>query len=183
MKKPYLIIVTGRPGAGKTTLAEKLSREWCLPMISRDRLKEGFVHTVGLPADRLPDDTNLTVTRTFFNTLHFLLDRNISVIAEAAFQHPVWESFLADLIPKACTVVVICRVDGQTALDRFLERGLRDESREHFHGDKGVKMVRQGLTPTVGSYNEPHLDCPTFHVDTANGYDPTPEELKKLIFG
>ena len=43
--KPYLIVITGRPGAGKTTLSERLSREWSLPLISRDRIKEGYVHT------------------------------------------------------------------------------------------------------------------------------------------
>ena len=47
MPKPLLIVVTGRPGAGKTTLAARLSEEWCLPLVSRDRIKEGLVHTEG----------------------------------------------------------------------------------------------------------------------------------------
>ena len=91
MKKPVLIVVTGRPGAGKTTFSERISREWYLPLVSRDRIKEGYVHTMGMPHDQLPEDANLLATRAFFDTLGFMLDRNVSVIAEAAFQHKLWE--------------------------------------------------------------------------------------------
>lgn len=182
MNKPYLIVVTGRPGAGKTTLAEKISREWCLPLISRDRIKEGYVHTAGTAHDALPQDANLHATRAFFDTLGFLLDRGVSVLAEAAFQHPVWESFLELLSEKAEIVMVICRVDGQLALDRFLERGLADDKRGYFHGDKGVQMLKAGERPVVGTYNEPKLPYKTLLVDTSNGYDPELETLRRMIF-
>ena len=179
MKKPYLIIITGRPGAGKTTLAEKLSREGYLPLVSRDRIKEGYVHTMGLA---LPENANLTATQAFFDTIGFMLDRGISVIAEAAFQHPVWEYFLAPLNEKAETVVLICRVDGQTALDRFLERGMNDEKRGYFHGDKGVQMRKAGVQPVIGVYNEPTLSYRTLYVDTTDGYTPTVDALYRMIF-
>ena len=182
MHKPYLIVITGRPGAGKTTLAEKISRAWYFPMISRDRVKEGYVHTVGMRHDQLPDDANLNATKIFFDTLEFLLERNISVVAEAAFHHPVWEHFLAPLADKAQIVIIVCRVDGETALERFLSRGLSEEKREYFHGDKGVQMLKAGERPVVGSYNEPRLPYRTFCVDTTDGYKPTTEELYQAVF-
>ena len=182
MRKPYLIVITGRPGAGKTTLAEKLSREWYLPLVSRDRIKEGYVHTMGLAHDALPEDANLTATQVFFDTLGFMLDRGVSVLAEAAFQHPVWGHFLAPLSDKAEIILLVCRVDGQTALDRFLERGMNDEKRGYFHGDKGVQMLKAGVQPTVGAYNEPQLSCRTIYVDTTDGYVPTMESLYTMIF-
>ncbi|MEM1446573.1 MAG: AAA family ATPase, partial [Planctomycetota bacterium] len=46
---PYCIIVTGRPGSGKTTLASKLASELWMPFISRDAIKEGYVNTHGVP--------------------------------------------------------------------------------------------------------------------------------------
>lgn len=182
MRKPYLIVVTGRPGAGKTTLAETLSKTWYLPLLSRDRVKEGYVHTMQVPHDKLPEDANLLATRAFFDILGFMLDRNVSVIAEAAFQHKLWETFLEPLSEKAEIILVICRVDGRLALDRFLERGMNDENRGYFHGDKGVQMLKSGVQPTVGDYNEPNLPYRTVVIDTSDGYTPDLNTLKTQIF-
>ncbi|MBQ2667845.1 MAG: AAA family ATPase [Clostridia bacterium] len=183
MKKPHLIVITGRPGAGKTTLAETLSRAWYLPLISRDRIKEGMVHTAGVSHEAMGPDANLAATEAFFDTLGFLLDRGVSVAAEAAFQHPVWEKFLRPLAEKADITVLLCDVNGQTALDRFLARGLADEKRLYFHGDKGVHMAKNGAQPVVGSYNAPHLPYRTITVHTENGYEPDLEALYTAVFG
>lgn len=181
MRKPMLIVVTGRPGAGKTTLSERLSREWYLPMVSRDRIKEGYVHTMGQRHDELPEGGNLEATNTFFATLEFMLDRGISCIAEAAFQHQLWSARLELLKDKADIHILICYVDAQLALDRFLERGLNDSARIRFHGDKGVHMYKQGIMPEPGAYEEPHLDWPTYRVETTEGYHPSLDELKERI--
>ena len=182
MQKPRLIIVTGRPGAGKTILAAQLSEAWCLPLISRDRIKEGLVHTEGVCHEELPEDANLRATQAFFGTLDYLLSQGISVIAEAAFQHPLWEKGLTPLMAKARLSIIVCRVGAQTALDRFLARGLTDERRTYFHGDKGVHMFKSGVIPEPGDYNEPHLDAPTFIVDTTDGYSPNLQALYRFIW-
>jgi len=45
--KARLIVVTGRPGSGKTTLAHTLAKAIHCPLISRDEIKEGLVNTTG----------------------------------------------------------------------------------------------------------------------------------------
>ena len=182
MPKPRLIVVTGRPGSGKTTLAARLSDEWCLPLVSRDRIKEGLVHTEGQSHEALPEGANLRATQAFFGTLDYLLAQGISVLAEAAFQHPLWEKGLQPLRAKARLAVVVCRVDARTALDRFLARGLADERRAYFHGDKGVRMLQSGVVPEPGGYSEPHLDVPTFIMDTTDGYRPSIAALYRSIW-
>ena len=52
MEKPCLIVVTGMPGAGKTTFSRALGEALFLPVISRDQIKEGYVHTFVPPAQR-----------------------------------------------------------------------------------------------------------------------------------
>ena len=182
MSKPTLIVVTGRPGAGKTTLAETLSRQWCLPLVSRDRIKEGYVHTQKLPHDELPDNGNPVTNKAFCDTLALLLSLGISCIAEAAFQHKLWSLYLPPLAEIADIRIIVCRTDAALALDRFLERGLNDPSRLTFHGDKGVRMLLEGNRPEPGSYDEPHIEnIPVFHVDTTSGYTPSLDQLKAQI--
>lgn len=181
MPKPYLIVVTGRPGAGKTTFSNKLGDEIFMPVISRDRIKEGYVHTFGKPHDELPEEANTTATEIFFDTLGRLTSSNVSVIAEAAFQHRVWSARLEPFLEKARVYLLICRVEERIALDRFVRRGLTHPLREHFHGDKGVDMVRKGMELTPSPYEEPRIDVPTFHVDTLKEYQPAIKDLIREI--
>lgn len=173
MKRPLLILVTGRPGAGKTTLAGQMGRAWHLPVISRDGIKEGLVHTLGQGHDALPAGINGQATQIFFRTLAFLAEQGVSAAAEAAFQQPVWQSGLAALEDKAELVMIICRTEPQTAFDRAVQRGLADEERCYFHGS---------LPAEPGEYLEPNLDMKTIIVDTTSGLNPDLASLRRLIF-
>src|SRR5260221_13826096 len=57
-RKPKCIIITGRAGAGKTTLSKKLGQQLWMPVISRDEIKEGYVNTYGVKHDQLSPDTD-----------------------------------------------------------------------------------------------------------------------------
>lgn len=183
MEKPYLFIVTGRPGAGKSTFAREFAQAAFLPVISRDALKEGYVHTQGRPHRELPSASNGIATDLFFEAVQLLVDRGVSLVAEAAFQHPVWSARLEPLLGKARVYLLICSPSPRVALDRFLRRGLADPRREYFHGDIGVPMARRGEEPAVSPYEEPRLDAPTYHIDTTQGYEPSIERLLRLIWG
>jgi broad-specificity NMP kinase len=86
-RKPKCIIVTGRAGAGKTTLSKKLGQKLWMPVFSRDEIKEGYVNTFGVKHDQLPPETDRLVTDLFFDVAFQLLTGKVSVIIEAAFQY------------------------------------------------------------------------------------------------
>ena len=174
--KPYLLVVTGKPGSGKTIFANKLGNEIFMPVIHRDGIKEGYVHTFGKKHTELPQESNKITTEIFFDTLMGLIDNNISVIAEAAFQHGVWSYMLKSFMEKARIYLLICKVADEVAHHRFIERGLNNLLREYFHGDKGVDL-------SISSYEEPHLNVPTIYIDTTGKYSPSIKELSKIIFG
>jgi len=171
MPKPYLIIIAGRIGSGKTTLAKNISNDFYMPLISRDQIKEGYVHTLGRNHSELPQETNEIVSDIFFDTLKLLLANNVSVVAEAAFRHGVWAAKLEGFKDNAQIHFFICKVDDKTAFDRYIKRGLNDTFREYFHGNKSVEDV----------YEEPRFNIPTYYIDTLNEYKPSIRELRKTI--
>jgi adenylate kinase family enzyme len=182
--KPYLLVVTGRPGSGKTTFAKTLGSEIFMPVISRDQINEGYVHTFGKKHAELPPETNKIVTELFFDTLMGLVSSNVSVIAEAAFQRKLWSDMLERFIEKVRIYLLICKINDRLAVERFINRGLENPLREYFHGDKGVDMARKGIIDSnVVPYEEPQLDVPTFHVDTSGEYNPSIKELWGKIMG
>jgi len=181
-KKPRCIIVTGRAGAGKTTLSKKLGERLWLPVISRDELKQGYVNTFRVKHDRLPAETDALVTDFFFRIVNQYLAGNISVVIEAAFQHQVWEPRMPKILELASACIVLCSVDEISAARRHLQRGLENPEREFYHSDKRVvhyKKTGEFLLPA--GYAVPKFDVPTIEVSTDGEYVPSVDEIVRLL--
>lgn len=181
-KKPKCIIVTGRAGAGKTTLSKKLGQRLWMPVISRDEIKEGYVNTFGVKHDELPPETDRIITDFFFETVYQFLSNKISLIIEAAFQHSVWEWKMPKIIELSYPFIIICSIDAEIAAQRHLQRGLKDPRREFYHEDKRVSLYRAtGDMGTPQPYIAPNFDLPTLQVLTENDYSPDLEEITNKI--
>jgi predicted kinase len=165
MQRPALIVVTGRPGSGKTTLAHALAQTIRCPAICRDELKEGLLNTTG-PGE---DDVARAVYQTFFEAIELLLSRHITLIAEAAFQHKLWAPKLEPLRAVAGIRIIVCTIPRDLAAARREERHHADPAREHFH----PALIGGGHD----DYDPPRLDVPTLAVDTSDGYQPSLESV------
>ena len=136
--KPKCIIVTGSQSSVKNTLAKRLGERLWMPVIIRDEIKEGYVNTFGVRHDELPPDANRVVTDFFFEMVHRYLAGNISVVIEAAFQHPVWEPRMPNILELADVRMVLCVAADALTSSRPLQRGLDNPDREFYHGDNRV---------------------------------------------
>ena len=173
---PILIVVTGRVASGKTTLAHTLARQIRCPVISRDEIKEGLINTT---KNIEQNQAKWHVYDTFFEIIELLLNKNITLIAEAAFQHKLWMPKLELLKDIAEIRIVCCCINLESAKSRFTQRNLSDPQRAYFHGEKTVQTAK--IKRLIDDYNPPAIDVPTLTVDTSDGYEPNIEAIVSFV--
>jgi predicted kinase len=178
MNKPLLIVVTGRPASGKSTLSEILAREINFPLISRDTLKAGYINTIGAEHAQLDDFAAMHIYDTFFEVIGSLISKKIPVIVEAAFQNHLWQPLLLPLQDVADIRIVICDITPDLAKARFADRRLNDPTRDRFHGDN--LLVEKGGIHT-DTFEHLNMDVPILKVDTTGRYSPDIQQILGFI--
>lgn len=181
MNKPLLVVITGKPASGKTTLAHLLSQEIKCPLVSRDELKEGYVNTLNTPHNELDESTAWHIYNTFFEIIHLLISKGISIIVEAAFQNKLWQPKLLELLNKADIKVIICKTTPDIAKDRFRNRLLNYPEREKFHGDDALSLLNKAGGLLTDAYEVLNINAPTLEVDTTDNYQPDIKEISSFI--
>jgi predicted kinase len=124
-----LIIVTGLPGSGKTSIAQSLQHKLNMPLVSKDSIKEVLFDELGY-FDR---EWSKKIGQASFTLMDAqikeLLSRHISIIVEANFK-PDFDSkkFQKWIDTYNCSAVqIVCKANNQVLFDRFKQRALSNE--------------------------------------------------------
>ena len=131
--EPAVVLVSGAPGAGKTTLAGPLSRQLGLPLIAKDVIKEHLVATLPRPPSSDPDPLSWSriVGGAAMEVLWALASQPVTVMLEANFRprSSIERECLTAL--QRPVIEVHCWCPMRLAADRYAARarsGARDLS-------------------------------------------------------
>jgi predicted kinase len=176
---PALVVVSGPPGSGKTTLAHRLAAAIGCPAICRDEIKEGMVHNLPGFVPGHDDDPSPAANGTFFSVLETLLRAGVTTVAEAAFQDRLWRPGLEPLQPLARVRILHCTVDPELALRRSLRRSAENQHRRA-HPDPGPADAAEYLA-RLRAFERVALAAPLVEVDTTDDYQPALSDLVAFL--
>jgi predicted kinase len=185
--QPLLVLVTGKPGAGKSTLAIELGRlqNLGLPLLSRDAIKAGLVETWAfvqpgasrdlIETDELRSSLVPSSFDLFYRTIASWLQAGISLIAEYGFDRRT-EPDLANVIGLARTLVVHCEAPDDVCQRRFISREQRDGKIRPDRLAAAIEGIAKGTDPW-SQFEPMKMPLPTLRVDTEYEYKPTLPEI------
>lgn len=120
MTPPLLVVVSGMPSSGKTTVAEELARRLRLPLIAKDAIKESLYETLGAADVAASGRLGTAAYALIFALAGSMLADGVSVIVEANFFRDQAPEFKA--LPPHRLVQLHCDAPLEALLDRYAQR-------------------------------------------------------------
>ncbi len=175
---PTLVVVSGPPRTGKTSLAHTIAREVPCPAVCRDEIKEGMVHAVGQGFRATSGDplTQRTLP-VFFDILGTLISAGVTTVAEAAFQDSLWREGLEPLLGRARLRIVQCHADPAVGRER---RRLAVDGGQIAHARIVGDEIEDWQRAYAG-FDRLSLSAPSLDVDTTDGYVPDIETIVGFV--
>jgi predicted kinase len=130
LTRPIIIIVTGRPAAGKSTLAKWLSQELKLPLVNKDNIREELFDRLGWKDRKWAQELGKASVDMMFYFGQAELEVGHSIIMDNSFYPPVSN-------PRFLALKAQYNAESIQIFQRFKSRA--DSGNRHpGHGDEDV---------------------------------------------
>ncbi|MBV9279982.1 MAG: ATP-binding protein [Chloroflexi bacterium] len=126
---PLLVVVSGPPGSGKTTLGRRLARDLMFPFVSKDGIKERLFESLGW-TDR---EWSRQLGRASVDLLFYVVEVELSAGRSLVVENAFWKENATEPFRRLgerhpCRVVQIhCRAATEVLVRRFRDRDHTDE--------------------------------------------------------
>jgi predicted kinase len=175
---PALVLVTGKPASGKTTLATRLAADLGFPLLTKDAIKESLYDTIGWSDKAHSQQLGAASFRVLFTVLDAVLAAGVSAVAEAPFDREISARELEKLRERRpfTLVQVLCHADGQVLIDRYRAR---NESGHRHPGHVLTDAMPDVEMALADGRHEPvAIESAVFEVDTT---DPATIDYERLL--
>ncbi len=169
MKKPFLIIINGAPGAGKTILGRKLAQDLNLPFFSKDDIKETLFDVLGWRDREYSQKLGHASFQLLFSIVERQLDAGKTSIVETAF----FPKFDTKRFLKLKDTYgfepfqILCWADEDVLSARFQKRYVQEERHpghvDHTTNPEQFKGMLQG-----DKYGELKIGGRRFEIETSD---------------
>ena len=181
--KPPLVIVSGAPASGKTTLSRLLADRLPLPLLAKDRLRQIFNDAFNVETR---EENRRLINPGFIvysELISELLRLGVGVVAECNYHRGISETELRPVAALGTPVIVHCQVDRALSVRRFIARhklALPDR-RYAFDGERIAELERGIPQDSWERAETVEIDAPVLRVDTTDGYTPDLEGIVAFI--
>lgn len=120
-----LVMVSGAPGAGKTTLAKRLGSELCLPVLHRDDFKDTMFESLGWSDRAWSMKVGAASWELLYMVMEKFLSRGVSVVCDSNFERRHAADRLCEM-QKRCPFEIVelhCFAEPKVLARRLRERG------------------------------------------------------------
>lgn len=179
--QPILLLVSGMPASGKSTLAEQLARELQVPFFTKDGIKELLFDAEDVEMSQMDEETSerlgAQAMTVLYDIAQRILDANGSLLLEANFRAQLARTQIEPFLSQAIVRQVACHVPVEQVVQRFEERQSGHERHPvHAEVDDTQHLAEDLERKDYG----PIPDLPTLLVDTSDGFDPSLAEIARF---
>ncbi len=166
MSHPVLIIISGAPAAGKTTLGRRLSADLGLPFVAKDDIKETLFDSLGWK-DR---EWSRKLGRATYELLYYFTEMQLlagqSFVVESNFRPEYSTAKFLELQQTHgfVPIQILCRAEDEVLRERYRRRA-RSGERHPGHVDHVLYEEMESGSPPAG-YDPLPLEGSVLAVDT-----------------